>query len=227
MASAYRRRCRQCQRWISLRQMPAGQWVAFEDEEPHDCKRVPTKVVRRKPKPPLQGSNKRIEMVFEEIEIPSQDENKPTSDLISTKQVPSKPSRGKSTSRWAKQPPVFEEIEIPTHEESTPRVSLSRVTKKVSPKPSRPKSASSSAKRPPQQTHSSISRSFTSATSDTVRSPSAFPNPPARAVNYSSVHAPEHTESYERNRGSTFAWKGILIFIGLILLLKALVLMAR
>jgi hypothetical protein len=37
MASSYGRRCKYCQRWISMRQMPAGQWVAFENDKPHDC----------------------------------------------------------------------------------------------------------------------------------------------------------------------------------------------
>ncbi len=37
MVSAYRRRCKICNRWISLRQMPAGQWVAFENECAHVC----------------------------------------------------------------------------------------------------------------------------------------------------------------------------------------------
>ncbi len=37
--SSYRRPCRECGQRISLRQMPAGQWVAFDvsTEEPHIC----------------------------------------------------------------------------------------------------------------------------------------------------------------------------------------------
>jgi hypothetical protein len=41
MASSYSRRCKHCQRWISLRQMPHGKWVAFEHNEPHSCEAVP------------------------------------------------------------------------------------------------------------------------------------------------------------------------------------------
>jgi hypothetical protein len=50
MTSSYGRRCRYCNRWISLRQMPHGQWVAFEGDAPHDCERAPprtTPSVRR------------------------------------------------------------------------------------------------------------------------------------------------------------------------------------
>jgi hypothetical protein len=51
MSNSYSRRCRHCNRWISMRQMPAGQWVAFEKNQPHNCA-VPT------PQPgPLQTPN--------------------------------------------------------------------------------------------------------------------------------------------------------------------------
>jgi hypothetical protein len=53
MASSYSRRCRYCRRLISMRQMPAGQWVAFENNEPHDCDAPPAQTkVRKAPKPP-------------------------------------------------------------------------------------------------------------------------------------------------------------------------------
>jgi hypothetical protein len=35
----YRRRCRRCRKWIQLRQMPAGQWVAFDGYDTvHECR---------------------------------------------------------------------------------------------------------------------------------------------------------------------------------------------
>lgn len=43
MPSSYSRNCRNCGRRIQLRQMPAGQWVAFEGyDTQHDCKRPPS-----------------------------------------------------------------------------------------------------------------------------------------------------------------------------------------
>ena len=45
MASSYTRRCRYCDRLIHMRQMPYGQWVPFEGNEPHDCKSETTKKV--------------------------------------------------------------------------------------------------------------------------------------------------------------------------------------
>ena len=51
MSNSYSRRCRHCNRWISMRQMPAGQWVAFAKDQPHKCAVPP-------PQPrPLQTPN--------------------------------------------------------------------------------------------------------------------------------------------------------------------------
>jgi hypothetical protein len=51
MASSYTRPCRTCQRRISMRQMPHGQWVAFENDEPHNCSKPPkVDVVRSTPR---------------------------------------------------------------------------------------------------------------------------------------------------------------------------------
>jgi hypothetical protein len=55
MASSYGRRCKYCQRWISMRQMPAGQWVAFENDKPHDCN-APGPQVRKAPRVAKPGS---------------------------------------------------------------------------------------------------------------------------------------------------------------------------
>jgi hypothetical protein len=41
MNSSYARPCKFCGRRISMRQMPAGQWVAFEDDAAHKCAAPP------------------------------------------------------------------------------------------------------------------------------------------------------------------------------------------
>jgi hypothetical protein len=71
MASSYSRRCRYCDRWISMRQMPAGQWVAFENNSPHDCETPPIKVKQRSPKPtaPSPSSADTRNIAFDEFEI--------------------------------------------------------------------------------------------------------------------------------------------------------------
>ena len=39
--ASYKRRCKFCGKWIQLRQMPGGQWVAFEGyDEIHNCSKV-------------------------------------------------------------------------------------------------------------------------------------------------------------------------------------------
>jgi hypothetical protein len=48
----YSRKCRDCGRWINLRQMPHGRWVAFEGDEPHNCDERPTD----KAAPPVRPS---------------------------------------------------------------------------------------------------------------------------------------------------------------------------
>lgn len=55
---AYRRKCKDCYRWISIRQMPHGKWVAFEGEKPHDCDTP----VRRSP-------SKRPDVDFEWVDV--------------------------------------------------------------------------------------------------------------------------------------------------------------
>jgi len=70
--------------------MPAGQWVAFEDEQPHDCKRTPKNVTRPKRKPPTHASNQSVEMTFEEIEIPSDEKDVSVSSAARLRSVSSK-----------------------------------------------------------------------------------------------------------------------------------------
>src|SRR6266436_8006283 len=51
MANSYVRPCRTCKRRISMRQMPHGQWVAFENDEVHNCNKLPkVDVVRSTPR---------------------------------------------------------------------------------------------------------------------------------------------------------------------------------
>jgi hypothetical protein len=71
MSSSYSRSCRNCGRPISMRQMPAGQWVAFENDAGRNCSVPPKK--SRKPKPnqvndqpaPVLGHG------FDEFDLPS------------------------------------------------------------------------------------------------------------------------------------------------------------
>jgi hypothetical protein len=49
MSSSYARPCKYCGRRISMRQMPAGQWVAFEDDAAHKCAAPPKAKPARKP----------------------------------------------------------------------------------------------------------------------------------------------------------------------------------
>ncbi len=67
MANSYNRRCRTCRRPISMRKMPHGQWVAFENDEPHRCKVVPAPSPRTAPKQPTDTPTE-----FPDIEIPEE-----------------------------------------------------------------------------------------------------------------------------------------------------------
>lgn len=67
MASSYSRRCRSCNRWINMRQMPHGQWVPFENNEPHKCEAVPAPPPPR-PAPPRPAPIDPPD--FPDIEIP-------------------------------------------------------------------------------------------------------------------------------------------------------------
>jgi hypothetical protein len=53
-----------------MRQMPAGQWVAFENNAVHDCEK-PSTQKRREGRPPKRES-KAVDQEFEEINIPVQ-----------------------------------------------------------------------------------------------------------------------------------------------------------
>jgi hypothetical protein len=49
--SNYSRTCKDCGRWINLRQMPHGQWEAFEGDQAHNCDKVPAGKVAPSAKP--------------------------------------------------------------------------------------------------------------------------------------------------------------------------------
>ena len=38
--TSYNRKCKHCGRWINIRQMPHGQWVAYEGDQQHDCNKA-------------------------------------------------------------------------------------------------------------------------------------------------------------------------------------------
>src|SRR5438034_1387763 len=47
----YSRKCRDCERWINLRLMPHGRYVAFEGDEPHKCSKEPARKAGRTGRP--------------------------------------------------------------------------------------------------------------------------------------------------------------------------------
>jgi hypothetical protein len=66
LAQAASRRCKSCNRWISMRRMPHGGWVPFEHNEVHDCAKP--KVEKLKPPPPKPSIAAPIE--FPDIVVP-------------------------------------------------------------------------------------------------------------------------------------------------------------
>jgi hypothetical protein len=71
--SSYSRRCRTCNRWISLRQMPHGRYVAFEGDAPHKCSSPPPPKPIKVSPPKLTPSDN--DGGFIEIEIPGSTTN--------------------------------------------------------------------------------------------------------------------------------------------------------
>jgi hypothetical protein len=49
--SNYSRKCRDCGRWINLREMPHGKWVAFEGDQSHKCDKPPASKATPSAKP--------------------------------------------------------------------------------------------------------------------------------------------------------------------------------
>jgi predicted DNA-binding transcriptional regulator YafY len=75
MSSSYYRNCKKCGRRIQLRQMPAGQWVAYEGYETiHDCRTRPTRHARtiRTTTSPVRPSDKSAYefLDFADIQVP-------------------------------------------------------------------------------------------------------------------------------------------------------------
>jgi hypothetical protein len=76
MANSYIRPCRSCARRISMRQMPHGKWVAFENGEAHHCSEPPmVEVVRPGPRQTRQVD---APTEFDDIVIPDQQPPQPT-----------------------------------------------------------------------------------------------------------------------------------------------------
>lgn len=98
----YSRKCRTCGRWINLRQMPHGQWVAFEGDEPHKCKKPPV----IKPKPKAQPKPMPPGGDFPPINIPGDTAQRPT-----LKPAPTPPPTAKPQARPTT--PEFPPISIP------------------------------------------------------------------------------------------------------------------
>ncbi len=73
MSNSYTRHCRYCGRWISMRQMPAGQWVAFEHEAVHDCaapaKTSATQKVSRRAIP--KSATPKKSLGFDDFDLPN------------------------------------------------------------------------------------------------------------------------------------------------------------
>jgi hypothetical protein len=72
MANSYVRRCRNCDRSISMRQMPYGQWVAFEGDAVHQCNKPPQRPprpLRPRPMPPSTLPGAEGDSGFDDFEI--------------------------------------------------------------------------------------------------------------------------------------------------------------
>jgi hypothetical protein len=88
MANSYTRPCRSCGRRISMRQMPHGQWVAFENGEAHHCSEPPkVEVVRPAPR---QTRQVEAPTEFDDIVIPDQQAPQPTPVLRPVELPPSR-----------------------------------------------------------------------------------------------------------------------------------------
>jgi hypothetical protein len=115
LASSYRRRCRYCSRWISMRQMPAGQWVAFEGDGPHDCDRPqPRRVTTSPPRTPTHAPPATPE--FEDFEMPPGAQSLASPDeqaVRTTASARTAPTKGpKRPPQGAEEPPIFDDFEI-------------------------------------------------------------------------------------------------------------------
>jgi hypothetical protein len=65
-----------------MRKMPYGQWVAFENDDPHDCKREPVKV-KPKPAPTVPG--------FDDFDLPGGPNPEPQAKPVGSAAKPSPP----------------------------------------------------------------------------------------------------------------------------------------
>jgi hypothetical protein len=76
MSSSYKRQCKKCRRWIQLRQMPAGQWVAFEGYDTiHKCGEKPQGGSRKAGRSPdrsrTPAASQGPDLGFAEFDVPA------------------------------------------------------------------------------------------------------------------------------------------------------------
>lgn len=78
--ASYSRNCKRCGRRINLRQMPGGQWVAFEGyDSPHDCnvsRQTQPSTTHPHQAPSGTGSNE--QSVYDDLEFPEVQVGEPT-----------------------------------------------------------------------------------------------------------------------------------------------------
>ena len=74
--TSYRRNCKYCGRSISMRQMPGGHWVAFEDNVAHDCGKTPVKKDNSKTVNIQRGADDKS--IYDDIELVNVDIGKGT-----------------------------------------------------------------------------------------------------------------------------------------------------
>lgn len=94
MGNSYSRKCRNCGRWINLRQMPHGRYVAFEGDQPHNCKKPV--VVKAILKPGRAGGLNDPE--FPDVVVPGANTSQPDREPLLVTQI--------STPRFPGQPNV-------------------------------------------------------------------------------------------------------------------------
>jgi hypothetical protein len=114
----YSRKCRDCERWINLRQMPHGRYVAFEGDEPHNCSKGPAGRSASPARPtasrPVEGLAKPFTPLYPKVpEPPARDPSpiRPVPPRATPRPIPSQqpaPSTSISRTPTAYQPPPAE-----------------------------------------------------------------------------------------------------------------------
>ena len=109
----YNRNCKHCGRRINMRQMPHGQWVPFEADEPHDCDKRPA----GRAAPPVKPNNPRPAETTAEPFTPLYpkvaESPAPGPNAIRPQPAPSPPPRGPSLPTPIGSPPTPLPISTP------------------------------------------------------------------------------------------------------------------